>query len=129
MSWVVFFDGDCVFCTRTTHWLAAADRRKLLNFASLQGRLSEARGLSHFAGKDDGSLVLLRESDDSVFIRSDAVIELARVLGWPWRLLVIGILIPRPVRDWLYRLVARHRHRLAGECRVPDEDFRDRLRD
>ena len=51
-------------------------------------------------------------------------------LGGAWRVAGLGRLLPRALRDRLYRLVARNRYRLFGRrdtCRLPDPDQRDRF--
>jgi predicted DCC family thiol-disulfide oxidoreductase YuxK len=38
--------------------------------------------------------------------------------------------IPRPVRDWCYRLFARNRYKMFGKaksCRVPTDSEKDRF--
>lgn len=68
---------------------------------------------------------------DLLLLRSDAVIAAARYLGGAWAALGAGLaLMPRPVRDGLYRLVASHRHRLGGPaCVIPTPEQRVRFLD
>ena len=77
-------------------------------------------------------MVVLRQSDSRVFLRSDAWIEVARELGGRWRLLLPLRLIPRVLRDAVYRLIGRNRHRLGklvATCEVPDPELVRRLID
>jgi predicted DCC family thiol-disulfide oxidoreductase YuxK len=46
-------------------------------------------------------------------IRSAAALRIAGYLGGWWSLLVAFWIIPRPVRDWMYNVIARHRHKLV----------------
>jgi predicted DCC family thiol-disulfide oxidoreductase YuxK len=42
----------------------------------------------------------------------------------------IFMLVPRPVRDWIYDFVARHRYRWFGKrdvCMVPTSEIRARF--
>jgi predicted DCC family thiol-disulfide oxidoreductase YuxK len=53
-------------------------------------------------------------------------------LGWPWRLAWVAWLIPRPLRDGLYRWLARNRYRWFGrsdQCMVPDPQVAARFLD
>ncbi len=53
-----------------------------------------------------------------------------RLLEFPYRLLYGLAVIPWPIRDWVYRLVARSRFRLFGRretCRVPTPEERERF--
>jgi predicted DCC family thiol-disulfide oxidoreductase YuxK len=66
----------------------------------------------------------------SYVIRSEAVLRIARDLGRPWSLLWPLVHVPRPLRDLVYRLIARSRYRIFGRrdiCRVPTPDERDRF--
>ena len=132
MGWVLYFDGECGFCARSVRWVARRDRGGRIAFAPLQGRLAGEHGLARHAANDGGTMVVLREGDGRVFLRSDAWIEVVRALGGGWRVLTILRLVPRPVRDWVYRWIARHRHRfsgVAGTCGLPDPEVVKRLRD
>ena len=72
-----------------------------------------------------------RGRPERVLVRSAAALRAARYVGGPWRLALIGQLLPRRVRDLAYDWVARHRHSLAGApaCVVPDPAQRARFLD
>lgn len=130
--WVLFYDGECGFCSRSVRMIARISRHAPLEFASLQGRLAELHGFTHFAQEGGGSMVLLRESDGKSFTGSDALITLCGVLGGFWRLFQVAALIPKPIRDAGYRWLARHRYRWMGRadaCALPDAHLARRLRD
>ncbi len=132
MAWVLFFDGDCGFCSASVRRVAKLDPKAKVDFAPLQGKLAAEHALSRYAENGGGTLVLLRESDGQSFFRSDALIELARVLGGLWRLATLARWIPRPLRDGVYRWIARNRHRLPGssqQCQLPDPELRRRMRE
>jgi len=90
-----------------------------LRFASLEG------------APDMGADSMVWREGDRVFVRSDAVIQAARYLGGVWAALAAaGALLPRPMRDGLYRVIASHRHRLSGPaCVVPTPEQRARFFD
>ncbi len=129
MSWVLFFDGYCGFCSVSVRWVLRLDKRRSVFFAPLQGELAGKLGLAGHAAETGGTMVMLRESDGVLFTRSDAMLELARVLGWPWRLARAAAIIPRRWRDCVYQFIADHRGRLAGKtCRLLDAKLVERLR-
>lgn len=132
MSLVLFYDGDCALCSRSVHWVFEHDRTGGIEFASLQGALSSRLGLEHHAGAGSATMVLWDEGSGRKWTRSDAVLELLRVMPWPWRAFRIFILVPRSLRDALYDWVARHRHRLptgGRSCSLPPAELRRRQRD
>ena len=81
MGWIVFFDGDCAFCSGTVRWLVLFDWRCNLRFSPLQGELARAKGLEALADPAGGTMVVLRESDGATFTYSDAWLEVTRALG------------------------------------------------
>lgn len=130
MGWIMFFDGDCAFCSAGVRRIFRADRRGALRFAPLQGKLSREKGFSPYADPAGGSMVILRESDGAHFLRGDAVLELARALGGPWRLLLAGRLLPRRLRDALYSLVAKNRYWISRKrdfCELPEPELLARI--
>jgi predicted DCC family thiol-disulfide oxidoreductase YuxK len=132
MGWVLFFDGDCAFCSASVRRAVRFDTHERVSFAPLQGKLATELDFSKFAAKAGGSMVLLREADGRVFTRSDALIELARALGGWWRFCTVARFIPRPLRDWVYNRVANNRHLLGGKsatCALPDPAVLKRLRE
>lgn len=132
MTWVLFFDGECAFCSHSVRRVARLDRRGRIDFAPLQGRLAGELGFSKYADETEGTMVLLRESDGRVFLRSDALIELVRALGGGWRVLMIARMIPKSLRDAVYRRVAGRRYWFAGKadaCSLPDPELVKRLRE
>ena len=130
MGWILFFDGDCAFCSAGVRRVFRADRRGSLRFAPLQGILSREKGFSEYADPARGSMVILREEDGAFFVRGDAVLELGRALGGPWRLLLAGRILPRCLRDALYSLVAKNRYWISRKgdfCELPEPEFLARI--
>ncbi|MDB4374740.1 DCC1-like thiol-disulfide oxidoreductase family protein [bacterium] len=102
----IAFDGDCLMCNRFIHFLADQDHAQLLSFAPLPND----------APRD--SMIATREGKN--FSRSSAFLIILTALGGHWRALaLLGFLIPRPLRDLAYRIIAKNRHRFAGKKSYP----------
>lgn len=124
---VVFFDHDCLLCNGTVRFLMARDSRDVLRFAPLQGETAREMFSRHPEAAQDPealtSLVLTEDhgrEGERVTMRSTAVARVLRRLGGVWGF--IGLLlaaIPRPIRDWGYNVVAKHRIRWFGVA-TPD---------
>ncbi len=74
------------------------------------------------------SIVLIE--DGQVYLRSSASLRIAKRLPWPWSMAGAFLVIPAPLRDAVYRVVAAIRHRLAGRsnaCEVPPPEIRERM--
>ena len=132
MTWVLFFDGDCAFCSKSVRQVVRFDKHARVSFAPLQGKLAAEMGFARHAAADDGTMVLLRETDGQVFTRSAALIELAHALGGGWRIFTLARFIPKPLRDRVYRWIADHRYLFKGKsdaCPLPDPELLKRLRE
>jgi predicted DCC family thiol-disulfide oxidoreductase YuxK len=123
---LVLYDGECGLCDRAVRFLLARDRRDRLRFASLQSgwarwalaRRADGAGAPPMrearpAAREDSMHVVaeLGTQRERLLLRSAAALHLCRVLGSPWSLLGIFRLVPPPLRDLLYRFVARNRRR------------------
>ena len=132
MSLVLFFDGDCGFCSKSVLRVYHLDPKGAIGFAPLQGVLAAKLELQKYSEKGGGSMVILRESDGVMFTKGDAIIELGKALGGVWAALARAFsLFPRSTRNLAYDLVARHRYLLPGKgnrCAVPDKYFMARMR-
>ena len=65
-----------------------------------------------------------------VHTKSEGYFRLAKILGGWWRLGIVGRIVPRPVRDWLYDRVAANRYRWFGrvdQCALLTAEQRGRL--
>jgi len=133
MALVLFFDGDCGFCSKSVRRVYQLDPRGAFEFAPLQGLLAGKLGLAEYAEKGGGSMVILRESDGVMFTKGDACIILGETLGGIWAALASAFsLFPKTARDWAYELVARNRYLLAGKgnhCAMPEDGLRKRMRE
>ncbi len=128
---VVLFDGECVLCNRGVRFILAREREATLRFAALQS--SGARAALGLSGDEPVPLdsLIYVCTDGAPLARSDAVVSISRHLRAPWRWggAMLGVL-PRGVRDRLYRFVAARRYRWFGkldECPVPDDRLRARM--
>lgn len=127
---LLLYDGACGLCTRGVLFTYARDPRGRVHFASLQGetgrRLLREHGLPH----DLTTVVLVDEK--GAHVRSTAVLRTLRRLRAPWSWLYAFRIVPRPVRDAAYKVVASRRRRFgaaAEACALPTPALRARMRD
>lgn len=126
---IILFDAECVLCSANAQFVLKHDRRRRFRLASMQGEVGAALYRRHGLDPRDPVSMLVVEGD-RIRQDSDAVLSIYEGLGWPWRLLGIGRMVPRPLRDPVYGWIARHRYRLFGKrdsCWVPAPEWRDRL--
>ena len=116
---IVFFDGVCGLCNSSVNTLLRIDLHARLKFAPLQGET--ARALLSEDQRDLNSLVLMDHA--GVWRSSTAVVRILGHLGGLWPVPAAALwLIPKPIRNWGYGFIARHRYRWFGQteaCRMP----------
>lgn len=128
---IVLFDGTCAFCERSVRFIARRDPAGYFRFGASQTPAAAAL-LARFGTSREAARSLILVEDGVVHLRSTAALRIARRLTWPWRLAGLLLVVPRPIRDAVYRVVAAVRHRLAGSsnaCEIPPPEIRDRLID
>ena len=139
---IILYDGVCGLCNRLVQFILRRDPAGIFRFSSLQSALAAEVLARHGANSQDLDTVYVvveyGQPGERVLPRSDAIIFVLRQLGTSHRAMFWRIsasllqLVPAPIRDWGYRLVARNRYRVFGRsesCILPDAESRDRFLD
>jgi len=126
---IIIFDGRCVLCSGFARFVLRTDRKRRYRLLAAQTPLGVAL-YRHF-GLDpvDYETNILLE-DGRVWLKSEGTIRMFEGLGFPWRLVSLARVLPRPLRDRLYEFIARNRIRWFGAretCYVPDPSQADRF--
>ena len=125
---IIFFDGVCAMCNRFVDIILRADRSGIFRFAPLQGETARALLPPLPESPAEWSVIYLDER--GMHAEWDASLEVYRRLGGPWRLFGLIRLVPRPIRNPMYRVIARNRYRWFGRrptCRLPSTGEHERF--
>lgn len=117
---IILFDGVCNLCNNTIDFIIKHDRKKWFRFASLQSETGERLKHKFHIPPETDSIVFVHNS--TFYIESEAALEIARLLPYPWKLARVFKIVPRTLRDKVYRWIARNRYRWFGKretCRLP----------
>ncbi len=126
---VMLFDGVCNFCNRGVDFFLGRDPHGRIRFAAMQSEPGRALLQRHGLPDSDYETFVVLDGD-KVLDKSDSFLHLIGYLPWPWPLVRVFAVVPRPLRDWVYDFVARNRYKLMGkrtECRMPDGWERERF--
>ena len=134
---IVLYDGVCGLCNRSVQFLLKHDKQARFRFASLQSDFAEKVLGRHGLDPKDLDTVHVVENYDQpgerVLQRSDAILRAGRELGGFWSAAsLVARIVPRPLRDLVYRFVATNRYRVFGKydtCMLPDPNQRSRFLD
>ena len=139
---IILYDGVCGLCNRLSQFVLRRDRESIFRFASLQSPLAARILARHGASPQDLDTVYVvlnhdltkkAQPDEGLLARSDAVLLVLQRLGGIWKVLGFFVqLLPRFLRDWGYRVVARNRYRVFGRfetCMLPSARDRSKFID
>lgn len=128
---LLLYDGHCALCHRSVAFALARDPRGVIRYATLDGPHGARVRAAHPELAAVSSVVLVDAA--GVHVRSEAALRLASYLTAPWPAVARAArVVPRAIRDTIYRLVARVRYRVFGRfetCPVPPPAARDRFLD
>jgi predicted DCC family thiol-disulfide oxidoreductase YuxK len=131
MASLVLFDGACNLCNGFVQFVVARDPGGRFQFGALQSASARRVLELHDTPAPLPDAIVLVD-DGQLFTRSTAALRIARRLTFPWPLAYAFLAVPRPLRDWIYDLIARHRYRWFGtrdHCMVPTPALRSRFID
>ncbi|KUG07003.1 thiol-disulfide oxidoreductase DCC family protein [Solirubrum puertoriconensis] len=127
---IILFDGVCNLCHGLVQFIIARDPVGRFQFASLQSEVGQRLmpgGINPDPDNPD-SVVLIENG--RAYTHSTAILRILQHLGGGWRLLSVGMVLPRFLRDAAYRFVARNRYRWFGkqnECWLPTPELKARF--
>ena len=126
---IVIFDGECVMCSGWAMFVLNRDRAGRFRFLAAQSPLGQAL-YRHFGlnPTEFDTNILLHEGRP--YLKSDAAVKTLALMGLPWSAGTVLRVVPRPVRNFFYDMIARNRMRVAGRretCYVPTPDQASRF--
>ena len=129
MSAVILFDGVCNFCDSSVNFIIEHDRAGYFRFAPLQTETGQALLAEHHIDNIETDSVILIENEKA-YTHSSGALRIASKLDGVWSWLYFFIVVPRPIRDFFYKLFARYRYRLFGKkdaCMMPKPEIREKF--
>ncbi|GGH13190.1 thiol-disulfide oxidoreductase DCC family protein [Paenibacillus segetis] len=126
---IVLFDGVCHLCQGAVKFIIKRDPKGRFHYASLQSPAGRRLMAENGVNAELLDTIVLFDKNN-YYIRSTAALHIAKRLTFPWPLLYGFIVIPRFIRDAIYRVIAANRYRLFGRdetCLVPTKELRSRF--
>ena len=127
---IVLFDGVCNLCESSVVFIINHDKKAHYHFVALQSQLGKSY-LAKIGLETDYNESLILLKDDQYYLRSDAVLEITKQLDGLLPLLYYAIIwIPKPIRDFFYKVVSRKRYAWFGKkktCLYPSPELQARF--
>lgn len=133
---LILYDGVCHLCDWFNRFTLPRDPQGLFRYASIQSETGKKMLESFGQNPEDLDTFYVIEnfeSDDrSLRMRSKASLFVLHQIGWPWKLACALRILPTPILDWGYDLIAKNRYRIFGRddaCIMPRPEYEDRFLD
>jgi predicted DCC family thiol-disulfide oxidoreductase YuxK len=116
---LILFDGYCNLCSGVVDFLLKHTRKNQFIFIPLQSETGKEMIQKYKLSENFDSVILI--AGGKVFSESDAALKIVCSMQFPWKIMFVFRIIPRPVRNKIYRIIASNRYRWWGrrrDCRV-----------
>jgi predicted DCC family thiol-disulfide oxidoreductase YuxK len=110
---ILLFDSGCKLCNSSIKFVTKGDPQQKIKQIALQSTQGQEIVAAHPYLQDVNSIILI--VNDKVFTESDAILQIAKHLTFPYKLLVAGNIIPKKWRDAMYRWIAKNRYKWFGK--------------
>jgi len=125
----ILFDGYCLLCEKSVKFIIKRDKHNSFLFASLQSEVgNKILKKKSIPVNFDKSVILIE--NDNVFFESEAALRIAKKLRGLWPILFSFIIVPKSIRDWLYKIISRNRFKWFEKkinCYVPTNAEREKF--
>lgn len=128
---LILFDGVCNLCNSSVLYVIKRDKKDKFLFAPLQSEIGKEI-ISDFnidTQKTD-SILLYNPENKTITYKSSAALRIAKQLGFPLNLMILFIIVPPFIRNWVYDYIAKHRYRWFGEkesCMIPTPELQSKF--
>ncbi|MGG0717802.1 thiol-disulfide oxidoreductase DCC family protein [Robertmurraya massiliosenegalensis] len=128
MGRTILFDGECNFCDQSVQFIIKRDPDGVFKFASLQSDIGKKLLNNYNASSEIDSFVLIE--GEQCYFKSSAALRVCKNLKGAWKLLYFLLVIPKPLRDFFYGMIAKNRYKWFGKkdsCMLPSPEERKRF--
>ena len=125
-KYIIIFDGVCNLCNSAVNFIIKRDACSQFIFTPMQSPTAQAL-IAQYKAENVGVDTFLLIKNEQCFYRSSAALEITKDLNSYWHLCRVFKLVPRPIRDGIYRLIAKNRYRIFGkkkQCMVPSDKYK-----
>jgi predicted DCC family thiol-disulfide oxidoreductase YuxK len=126
---IILFDGVCNLCNASVQFVIERDPTAIFRFAALQSDFGQAIVAKNAINTEGGESVILVENGQ-IYDRSTAALRIAKRLSGGIKLMAVFLIVPKPIRDFFYKIIARNRYRWFGKqdsCWMPTKELKARF--
>jgi predicted DCC family thiol-disulfide oxidoreductase YuxK len=127
---ILLFDGVCNVCNVAVDFILKHEKEEQFQFASLQSEKAKGIMKRYKISATVDSIIVIEHG--KVYTYSTAVLKIIPKLSLGWQFFRLFVILPKPLRDALYRQFAKRRYQFFGKkesCRIPAPEERKRFLD
>lgn len=127
---IIYYDGICVLCDSFVMWIIKRDHQQKYVFCSIQSTIGQQKLKQYATQLHFSKDTILLQTENQLFDESTAVIHILTGLGGIYKLATLIKIIPKSLRDFAYRLVAKNRYCMFGKmntCTIPNPSIKHRF--
>lgn len=128
MPAIVLFDGECNFCDASVQFIIKRDPKGYFQFAAQQSDIGETFKREYAVPDTLDSILVIDQH--KVYNSLDAALQISKHLNGLWSYLYVLKVIPKPIRNVVYKFIAKNRYAWFGKkdsCMIPPPEIRNRF--
>lgn len=128
MKKILMFDDECMFCNSTVQFIIKKDPKRIFYFTPLNSDKGKTLKKKHSIPLNIDSFFLIKEG--RIYDKSSAALHVFKELKGPVKLLQLFLIIPKPLRDIVYKVFSKNRYKIKtnrNSCPLPNKEIRDRF--
>lgn len=128
---IILFDGVCNLCNGAITFIIKRDKKDVFRYSPLQSTIGKQLAAKHYIDLDSVDSIILI-SDNKAVAKSTAALRIAKHLSGGWPLMVVFLVLPAFLRDWVYDFIARNRYKWFGKkdaCMIPTPELKSKFLD
>jgi predicted DCC family thiol-disulfide oxidoreductase YuxK len=126
---ILLFDGHCNLCNAWVQFIVKRDSAGTIRFASLQSETGRRLLEEHKIDENYIESLVFLEGERFSVSSNAALRTLSYLDSWQKHVIILTV-VPRPLRDAVYRFFAKYRYKWFGrreQCMVPTSELQERF--
>lgn len=127
---LILFDGVCNLCEASVQYVIKHDKNDIFRYSALQNEVGQQIIKKFDIDRTKMDSILLYSPEKGISYKSTAALKIASKLGFPRNMLVIFMIVPVFIRNWVYDYIARNRYKWYGkkkECMIPTPELKSKF--
>jgi len=123
---IILFDGVCNLCNKSVQFVIEHDEQNYFKFASLQSNFGQTFLKENKLNQTNFDSIIYIE-DDKYYTKSPAALKIAKHLDKNISWLNYFSVVPKPIRDFFYNIIAKNRYKFFGKqesCWLPTKELK-----